>query len=103
MRILDWGDSCVSHPFLSFRVAFVHLFLAADDPWRARLRDAYLEPWGDPSDLRRPFELAQRLAPFAHLFVLLRILATSATDPSRDLSDLASTLGECMRSANAPA
>lgn len=99
LRILDWGDSCISHPFLTFRVTFVHLFLAADDPWREPLRDAYLKPWGNPSDLHRPFELAQRLAPFAHLFVLLRILDPSADDPSRHISDLASTLAECVRAA----
>ena len=102
-RILDWGDSCISHPFLTARVTFVHLFLPPDDAWRARLRDAYLEPWGGPADLRGPFELAQRLAPFAHLFVTLRVLSAVADDePSFHPRDLASTLAECVDAATEP-
>lgn len=97
LRILDWGDSCVSHPFLSARVTLVHLFLAPHDPWRARLRDAYLEPWGRPTELRPAFELAQRLAPFAHLFVLLRVL--DATGALESTPDLDSTLAECVAAA----
>jgi hypothetical protein len=78
----------------------VRLFLPPDDPWRSRLRDAYLEPWGDPAERREPFEVAQRLAPFAHLFVLLRVLDTSDDgDLSSYLPDLASTLGECVDAA----
>lgn len=96
-RILDWGDSCISHPFLSFRVTWVHLFLPTDDPWRARLRDAYLEPWGRPAELGDAFELAQRLAPLAHLFVHERLLRLSG-DPTlaSRLTDLAPTLVEAL-------
>jgi hypothetical protein len=36
-RILDWGDMCVAHPFLS---------VCYGDPWRNR--DAYIEGW--PAD-----------------------------------------------------
>jgi hypothetical protein len=61
LRILDWGDACVSH------------------------------------QLRRPFELAQRLAPPAHLFVLARVLA--ATGALEQSPDLASTLAETRESA----
>jgi hypothetical protein len=47
--VFDWGDACVTHPFVSLRVALrsiAHtLELAADGPEIARLRDAYLEPW----------------------------------------------------------
>jgi len=74
LRILDWGDACVSHPFLTVFVTFFHLELPRGDPWFARLRDAYLEPWGAPAALRETFELAHRLGPFAHLFKELRVL-----------------------------
>ena len=37
--------------------------LGPDDPWFARLRDAYLEPWG-PGRVET-FELAQRIAGLA--------------------------------------
>jgi hypothetical protein len=72
-RILDWGDACVSHPFLTMFVTFLHI----DDltgPWRDRLRDAYLWPWGGASALRATFELAQRLGVFAHVFKELHVL-----------------------------
>jgi hypothetical protein len=48
-RVFDWGDACVTHPFVSLRVglrSIAHtLDLAADGPEITRLRDAYLEPW----------------------------------------------------------
>src|SRR6266508_1868020 len=41
-RILDWGDSCVSHPFVTLFVTFLHLdeVGARDSAWYASLRDA---------------------------------------------------------------
>ncbi len=69
-RIIDWGDSCRSHPFASLVVPFrflqEHNGLWANDPWFARLRDAYLEPWGPR--LTDAFGLAQQLGGFAHCF-----------------------------------
>jgi len=48
-RVFDWGDACVTHPFVSLRVglrSIAHtLDLAADGPEITGLRDAYLEPW----------------------------------------------------------
>ena len=50
LRVVDWGDSSIAHPFFSLVVTFRFLeevnHLAPDDPWFRRLRDAYLEPWG---------------------------------------------------------
>lgn len=47
LRVLDWGDASISHPFGSLVVTFRFLEeinrLAPDDPWFARLPDAYLE------------------------------------------------------------
>jgi hypothetical protein len=67
LRILDWGDASISHPFFSLEVTFHWLReingLAADDPWFDRLRDAYLEPWGP--GLAPVFETAQRLGKLA--------------------------------------
>jgi hypothetical protein len=63
LRILDWGDASVGHPFFSPVVTFAFLRevngLTPDDPWFDRLRDAYLEPWG--MGLVRAFRIAQRL------------------------------------------
>jgi hypothetical protein len=67
LRVLDWGDSSISHPFASLVVTFRFLEelngLPPGDPWFARLRDAYLEPWGPGLEA---FALATRVGAFAH-------------------------------------
>jgi Phosphotransferase enzyme family len=67
-RVVDWGDSSIAHPFFSLVVTFRFLeevnHLAPDDPWFRRLRDAYLEPWGN--GLEETFEVAIRVGWFAH-------------------------------------
>jgi len=67
LRVLDWGDASISHPFFSLFETFRFLVemnhLDAGDPWFARLRDAYLEPWG-PGHVET-FELALRIAGLA--------------------------------------
>jgi hypothetical protein len=74
LRVLDWGDSSISHPFASLVVTFRFLEevteLPPDDPWFARLRDAYLEPWG--RGLEGVFALATRVGIFAHAIAWLR-------------------------------
>jgi hypothetical protein len=74
LRVLDWGDSSISHPFVSFVVTFRFLEevteLPPGDPWFARLRDAYLEPWG--RGLEEVFALAMRVGAFAHAIAWLR-------------------------------
>jgi hypothetical protein len=68
LRVLDWGDASISHPFASLVVTFRFLEelngLSPDDPWIARLRDAYLEPWGRGH--ADTFALAVRVGTFAH-------------------------------------
>ena len=68
LRVLDWGDSSIGHPFASLVVTFRFLNqrngLAPDDPWFGRLRDAYLEPWGPGH--RDTFDLAMRVGAVAH-------------------------------------
>jgi hypothetical protein len=74
MRVLDWGDSSVSHPFASLFVTFRFLeeisHLVPGDAWFPRLRDAYLEPWGE--GLTATFELAMRVGGFAHAIAWAR-------------------------------
>jgi hypothetical protein len=74
LRLLDWGDASISHPFASLVVTFRFLEerngLPPGDPWFARLRDAYLEPWG--RDLADAFALAFRVGTFAHTFAWVR-------------------------------
>jgi Phosphotransferase enzyme family len=73
-RILDWGDSSISHPFASLVVTFRFLEeingFSQGDAWFARLRDAYLEPWG--SGFQGTFALAMRVGAFAHVCAWVR-------------------------------
>jgi len=73
-RLLDWGDASISHPFASLVVTFRFLEefnkLPPTDPWFARLRDAYLEPWGDR--LQSTFGLAMSIGTFARAFAWTR-------------------------------
>ncbi len=74
LRLLDWGDASISHPFASLVVTFRFLEeinkLPPTDPWLTRLRDAYLEPWG--RGLAGTFALAIRVGTFAHAFAWAR-------------------------------
>jgi aminoglycoside phosphotransferase (APT) family kinase protein len=74
LRVLDWGDSSISHPFASLVVTFRFLEqvtkLSPEDPWFARLRDAYLEPWG--RGLEGVLALAMRVGALAHAIAWLR-------------------------------
>jgi hypothetical protein len=74
LRILDWGDASVSHPFASLVVTFRFIEevskLPPGDRWYARLRDAYLEPWGP--GMTGAFELAIRAGTFAHAIAWAR-------------------------------
>ena len=80
MRLVDWGDSVVTHPFSSLFVTYelaVSRFGRAERAGAAlRLRDAYLEPWsrdGSVATLRETFTLAvwvgyvTRALDFAHM------------------------------------
>lgn len=60
VRILDWGDSSVGHPFFSFTQALRH----TPAGWHQAMRDAYAEPWGA---LGACADLAIRLGWFAYV------------------------------------
>jgi Phosphotransferase enzyme family len=74
LRVLDWGDASVSHPFVSLVVTFRFLEeaggLRPGGRWHQRLRDAYLEPWGP--GLPGAFGLAIKAGAFAHAFAWAR-------------------------------
>jgi phosphotransferase family enzyme len=74
LRVLDWGDSSISHPFASLVATFRFLKegngITDGDSWHARIRDAYLEPWG--SGLTDVFDLAQRVGKIAHAIAAIR-------------------------------
>ena len=66
--VFDWGDACVSQPFLTLavtlRFAAAATKHAPDDTPIVALRDAYLEPWSDRAstqELREAAELGRRI------------------------------------------
>jgi hypothetical protein len=68
--VIDWGDSCVSHPFgtmlATLNSVMAHHGLDPDDPALQRIADAYTEAWTDVADrstLRRQVQLCQRVGP----------------------------------------
>ena len=99
MRVLDWGDASISHPFASLVVTFRFLEertrLAPGDRWFARLRDAYLEPWG--RDLGDAFALAVRVGTFARAIAYIRQRAALRPEerPLFD-TDFATVLGRAV-------
>jgi hypothetical protein len=81
LRVVDWGDSSIAHPFFSLVVTFRFLeevnHLTSFDPWFRKLRDAYLEPWG--SGFEENFEIAIRAGWFA--LAIARIRQRDALPP----------------------
>ena len=65
LRIFDWGDAVVGHPFgtllVTLRVVAERVGLGFGAPELLRLRDAYLEPWTGEHD-RATLVEAARLA-----------------------------------------
>jgi hypothetical protein len=88
LRVLDWGDASIAHPFFSLFETFRFLVdrnqLSADDPWFERLRDAYLEPWG--SGHGATFDLALRVGGLARAiaWVIQRRALPEALRPQFD-------------------
>jgi hypothetical protein len=86
-RLLDWGDSCISHPFHTLTVtlraiAWRHKLAPGSDPL-LRLRDAYLEPYPAPP---RAADLAYRTGTLCRALAWHRYL--EATPPGeRDTED----------------
>jgi hypothetical protein len=85
LRVLDWGDASISHPFASLVVTFRFLEeragLERGDPWFTRLRDAYLEPWG--GGLEDAFALAVRTGAFARAIAYIRQRAALSPEERR--------------------
>lgn len=78
IRIIDWGDTVVGHPFATMLVTLrVNAEIA--DP----LRDAYLEPWG--REYRDELDAAYRVGAFTRILSWQRI-ADATNDPkSREM------------------
>ena len=79
--VFDWGDACLTHPFLvlcvTLRAAAHRAGLEADDPQILRIRDAYLEVWSDLASaaaLREAAELARVLGQITRTLCWYRVV-----------------------------
>ena len=92
VRILDWGDANVAHPFFSlvvFERALIYGFdLAPDAPELLRLRDEYLEPFTAVATRARIdacLPVALRLGRLCRAFTWLHVARVlPAGDPERE-------------------
>jgi Ser/Thr protein kinase RdoA (MazF antagonist) len=80
-RFCDWGDSCVTHPFISLgvtlEIALAQMPESAREEEARQLRDAYLEPWrayGAPDALETDFRQALWLADLVRALDFARML-----------------------------
>jgi Phosphotransferase enzyme family len=91
-RFLDWGDACVSHPFITLtvtqRVIEIQHGLPPGSPEIARIRDAYLEPF----TIYAPrSELEELVEPARHIGQICRVALRADTSSWGDEDDLAWT------------
>lgn len=79
----DWGDSSISHPFLSLYSTYGSLEkrfdLGKSSPWFKQLRKCYLDEWTEyetEERLEEAFELAQQLSPILAILRWLPVLSS---------------------------
>ena len=80
VRFYDWGDAVVAHPFASMLALG---WVPMSDSTRERLRDAYLEPFGDLAPhaaLVEELELACRAGKIARALTWYRSVSAYAPD-----------------------
>lgn len=80
VRFYDWGDGVVAHPFASMLALG---WVPMEDSERERLRDAYLEPFGDlapHAELVDTLELACRVGKIARALTWHRSVSAFAPD-----------------------
>jgi Phosphotransferase enzyme family len=98
----DWGDSCISHPFhsltVNLRAAAAKLDLEPGGAEVRRLRDAYLEPFGD---LGEAADLAYRTGTVGRALAWDRF-ARSGFGYTEPDDDLATAHGLKLFLANGP-
>nr|WP_276610841.1 phosphotransferase [Kineococcus siccus] len=88
LRLFDWGDACVGHPFAS-------LLVAEREEHRDADRAAYLQGWGPVAP--RAVELAVRLAAVSRAASWDRALASVPVPPARFAGAAAQWLSRLRR------
>lgn len=89
-RFLDWGDACVSHPFITLtvtqRVIEIKHELPPDSPEVDRILDAYLEPF---TRFASRAELDELVEPARRFGQICRVALRAETPWFEDPDDLA--------------
>jgi Ser/Thr protein kinase RdoA (MazF antagonist) len=92
ITLFDWGDACVTHPFVSLRTFFVsiEMSLKLDDfsftPEMAALLNLYLEPWqrfGTKENLLTAFSLSRCVASIVKTLAWYKTVS-NLDDPFRE-------------------
>ncbi len=89
-KFYDWGDSVVAHCFASMLVPLGFAQGAGGDAGLARVRDAYLEPFGDlapHAELVETLELACRAGKVARALTWDRALSSLPPDEPSEHAD----------------
>jgi Phosphotransferase enzyme family len=91
--VFDWGDACVSHPFhtltVTLRAAARKLELKPGGREVLRMRDAYLEPYGPPTELAPVAEIAYRTGTLARAYAWHRYVSARQAQDPEDLEAVA--------------
>ena len=99
----DWGDACVSHPFhsltVTLRATAARLDLAPGGREMRRLRDAYLEPFGE---LREAANLAYRTGTVARALAWDRFVRGGLAAGAEADDELATAYGLKLFLARGP-
>jgi hypothetical protein len=102
-RFSDWGDSCVSHPFhsltVTLRATAAKLELEPGGAEVLRLRDAYLEPFGD--GLQEAADLAYRTGTIGRALAWHRFIQGGLEETMED-DELATAYGIKLFLENGP-
>jgi hypothetical protein len=103
-RVLDWGDACVSHPFLSMSVVersvAYTLKLKPGSREITRLRDVYLEPFtifASAEKLRAIYPIAVRLGWISRALSWATLVPyLSPTEKRKERGDVPRSLGRFL-------
>ena len=95
VRIIDWGDASLTHPFgtllITLDVLAAQLECPRDDPQLSPVRDAYLEVWRtegeSTAELHRELDLAVRTGGLARAAAWRRALGSPEAAQQLDFAD----------------
>ncbi|MBX3083507.1 MAG: aminoglycoside phosphotransferase family protein [Anaerolineae bacterium] len=94
IMFIDWGESCLAHPFFSLMLAlrYAKLVFNCDDARLDELRDAYLEGWIDYAsltELRQAFTVAAQLGALCRTLTWVQVARGVGAEDRAEYADAA--------------